>query len=109
MANWPMAAVHSMPRRHRRPAFRDDRVLILDRGPADEVDPRVESLAKTQETVQRSAVVIQVRAFHRPYITCNPGEARPGHDIRVADASSAASPRSADMPSTMPPACAPAE
>jgi CRISPR-associated protein Cas2 len=37
---------------------RDDHVLILDLGPADKVDPRVESLGKTFESVQRSAVVI---------------------------------------------------
>jgi CRISPR-associated protein Cas2 len=37
---------------------RDDHVLILDLGPADRVDPRVESLGKTFETVQRTAVVI---------------------------------------------------
>ena len=37
---------------------RDDHVLILDLGPADKVDPRVESLGKTFETVTRAAVVI---------------------------------------------------
>jgi CRISPR-associated protein Cas2 len=37
---------------------REDHVLILDLGPADKVDPRVESLGKTFATVQRSAVVI---------------------------------------------------
>jgi len=37
---------------------RDDHVLILDLGPADKVDPRVESLGRTFESVQRSAVVI---------------------------------------------------
>ncbi len=35
-----------------------DHVLILDLGPADKVDPRVESLGKTFETVKRAAVVI---------------------------------------------------
>ena len=37
---------------------RDDHVLILDLGPADKVDPRVESLGKTFESVKRTAVVI---------------------------------------------------
>lgn len=37
---------------------RDDHVLILDLGPADKVDPRVESIGKTFEPVQRTAVVI---------------------------------------------------
>jgi CRISPR-associated protein Cas2 len=37
---------------------REDHVLILDLGPADKVDPRVESLGKTFESVRRSAVVI---------------------------------------------------
>lgn len=37
---------------------RDDHVLILDLGPADKVDPRVESLGKTFETATRAAVVI---------------------------------------------------
>lgn len=36
----------------------DDHVLILDLGPADKVDPRVESLGKTFEAVKRTAVVI---------------------------------------------------
>jgi CRISPR-associated protein Cas2 len=37
---------------------RDDHVLILDLGPADQVDPRVESLGKTFEVARRTAVVI---------------------------------------------------
>jgi CRISPR-associated protein Cas2 len=37
---------------------REDHVLILDLGPADQVDPRVESLGKSFEPVKRSAVVI---------------------------------------------------
>jgi CRISPR-associated protein Cas2 len=37
---------------------RDDHVLILDLGPADKVDPRVESLGKSFEAVTRQAVVI---------------------------------------------------
>jgi CRISPR-associated protein Cas2 len=37
---------------------RADHVLILDLGPADRVDPRVESLGKTFEAVRRAAVVI---------------------------------------------------
>jgi CRISPR-associated protein Cas2 len=37
---------------------RDDHVLILDLGPADKVDPRVESLGKTYEPVRRAAVVV---------------------------------------------------
>ena len=35
-----------------------DHVLILDLGPADRVDPRVESLGKTFKSVKRTAVVI---------------------------------------------------
>jgi CRISPR-associated protein Cas2 len=37
---------------------RDDHVLILDLGPADKIDPRVESLGKTFEPVKRTAIVI---------------------------------------------------
>jgi CRISPR-associated protein Cas2 len=37
---------------------RDDHVLILDLGPADKVDPRVESLGKSFEAVTRNAIVI---------------------------------------------------
>jgi CRISPR-associated protein Cas2 len=37
---------------------RDDHVLILDLGPADRVDPWVESLGKTFEAVTRAAIVI---------------------------------------------------
>jgi len=37
---------------------RDDHVLILDLGPADKVDPRVESLGKTFESVKRTAIVV---------------------------------------------------
>jgi CRISPR-associated protein Cas2 len=37
---------------------REDHVLILDLGPAEKVDPRVESLGKTFETIRRTAVVI---------------------------------------------------
>lgn len=36
----------------------DDHVLILDLGPADKVDPRVESLGKSFEPVKRAAIVI---------------------------------------------------
>jgi CRISPR-associated protein Cas2 len=36
----------------------EDHVLILDLGPADKVDPRVESLGKTFESVKRAAIVI---------------------------------------------------
>jgi len=35
-----------------------DHVLILDLGPADKVDPHVESLGKSFESVKRAAVVI---------------------------------------------------
>ncbi len=35
-----------------------DHVLILDLGPADKVDPHVESMGKTFESVKRAAVVI---------------------------------------------------
>jgi CRISPR-associated protein Cas2 len=37
---------------------RDDHVLILDLGPADKVDLRVESLGRTFESVKRTAIVI---------------------------------------------------
>jgi CRISPR-associated protein Cas2 len=37
---------------------RDDHVLILDLGPADKVDPLVESLGKTLEAAKRAAIVI---------------------------------------------------
>jgi len=37
---------------------REDHVLILDLGPADQVDPRVESLGRTFETIKRTAIVI---------------------------------------------------
>ncbi len=37
---------------------RDDHVLILDLGPADRVEPRVESLGKHFEPVTRTAIVI---------------------------------------------------
>ena len=37
---------------------RDDHVLILDLGLADAVDPRVESLGKSFESVKRAAIVI---------------------------------------------------
>jgi CRISPR-associated protein Cas2 len=36
----------------------DDHVLILDLGPADSVDPRVESLGRSFSATRRSAVVI---------------------------------------------------
>lgn|SRR5579875_3720763 len=36
----------------------EDHVLILDLGPADKVDPRVESLGKTFDSVKRAAIVI---------------------------------------------------
>lgn len=36
----------------------DDHVLILDLGPAERVDPRVESLGKTFEVTKRAAIVI---------------------------------------------------
>lgn len=37
---------------------REDHVLILDLGLAEKVDPRVESLGKSFETITRTAVVI---------------------------------------------------
>jgi len=36
----------------------EDHVLVLDLGPADKVDPRVESLGKSWEKPERSAVVV---------------------------------------------------
>lgn len=38
--------------------MKDDHVLILDLGPADAVEPSVESLGRPFESVRRSAVVI---------------------------------------------------
>ena len=37
---------------------REDHVVILDLGPADQVDPRVESLGKSFEAIRREAVVV---------------------------------------------------
>lgn len=37
---------------------RDDHVLIMDLGPADKVDPRVESLGKVFESVKRQAIIV---------------------------------------------------
>ena len=37
---------------------RDDHVLIIDLGPADKVDPRVESLGKVFESVKREAIIV---------------------------------------------------
>ena len=37
---------------------RDDHVLIIDVGPADKIDPRVESLGKTFESVKRQAMIV---------------------------------------------------
>jgi CRISPR-associated protein Cas2 len=37
---------------------RADHVLIPDLGPADKVDPRVESLGKSSESVKRTAIVV---------------------------------------------------
>lgn len=37
---------------------RDDHVLIIDVGPADKVDPRVESLGKSFESVKRQAIIV---------------------------------------------------
>jgi CRISPR-associated protein Cas2 len=36
----------------------EDHVLILDIGPADQVDLRMESLGRTVEVIRREAVVI---------------------------------------------------
>lgn len=36
----------------------EDNVLIIDVGPADAVDPRVESLGRPFETIRREAVVV---------------------------------------------------
>jgi CRISPR-associated protein Cas2 len=38
--------------------MKEDHVLILDLGPADQVDPRVESLGKPFTSVKRTAVVL---------------------------------------------------
>jgi CRISPR-associated protein Cas2 len=38
--------------------LREDHVLILDLGPAEAVDPRVESLGKPFEAIKRSAIVL---------------------------------------------------
>lgn len=36
----------------------DDHVLIIDVGPADKINPRVESLGKTFESVKREAIIV---------------------------------------------------
>ena len=36
----------------------EDHVIILDLGPADKVDPRVESLGKTYEPLKREAMIV---------------------------------------------------
>lgn len=36
----------------------EDHVLVLDLGPADKIDPRVESLGKTFEKTKREALVV---------------------------------------------------
>jgi CRISPR-associated protein Cas2 len=36
----------------------EDHVLIIEVGPADAVDPRVESLGRPFETIKREAVVV---------------------------------------------------
>lgn len=36
----------------------EDHVLILDLGPADKVDPRVESLGKSYEPLKREAMIV---------------------------------------------------
>ncbi len=36
----------------------DDHVLILDLGPADKVDPKVESLGRTYRRIEREAVIV---------------------------------------------------
>ena len=36
----------------------EDHVIILDLGPADKVDPRVESLGKTYEPLKREAIIV---------------------------------------------------
>ncbi len=36
----------------------EDHVLIIDVGPADKVSPRVESLGKTFESVERKAIIV---------------------------------------------------
>ena len=38
--------------------MKDDHVLILALGPADAVDPRVESLGRPFESVKRRAIVL---------------------------------------------------
>ena len=37
---------------------REDHVVVLDLGPADQVDPRVESLGKSFDPIRREATVI---------------------------------------------------
>ncbi len=50
--------VRMAERLERRIRAKEDHVLILDLGPADKVDPRVESLGKTFETAKREALVV---------------------------------------------------
>jgi CRISPR-associated protein Cas2 len=37
---------------------RNDHVLIIDVGPADKVDPRVESLGRAFEAIKREAIIV---------------------------------------------------
>ena len=37
---------------------KEDHVLIVDVGPADKVDPKVESLGKSFESVKREAIIV---------------------------------------------------
>jgi CRISPR-associated protein Cas2 len=37
---------------------RDDHILIVDVGPAEKVDPKVESLGKSFESVKRQAIIV---------------------------------------------------
>lgn len=37
---------------------REDHVLIVDVGPADKIDPRIESLGKSFESVKRQAMIV---------------------------------------------------
>jgi CRISPR-associated protein Cas2 len=62
----PLPAVGLTPRRRAALAARldgiikpsEDHVLIIEVGPADAVDPRVESLGRPFETIKREAVVV---------------------------------------------------
>ena len=55
----------------------EDHVLIIDLGPADAVDPRVESLGRPFENIKREAVVVDARGACKLW-TCRVPRERSG-------------------------------